>query len=57
MTVYKVTVKSSFFIDADSMKEAKEVADSAVAKLPNAEVNIKATKMMATEFDNRAEIA
>lgn len=57
MTVYKATVKSIFYVDADSMVEAKEIVDKAVASLPNAECNIRATKMLATDFGNRKSIA
>lgn len=57
MTVYKATVKSFFYVDAESMAEAKEIVDKAVTNLPNAECNIKATKMMTADFGNRKGLA
>lgn len=56
MTVYKVTVKSTFFAEAESIAEAKGIVDKAVAHLPNAECNIKATKILAKEFGSRGEL-
>ena len=57
MTIYKATAKSFFYVDAESMTETKEIVNKAVENLPNAECNIKATKMLAADFGNRKGIA
>ena len=49
MTIYKVTVKSTFHVEANSMADAKRIVDVAVKMLPLSEVNIKATKKIAME--------
>lgn len=48
MTVFKATVKSTFYVEADKFHEAKAIVDKAVSKLPNFECNIKATKRVNT---------
>ncbi len=49
MTIFKVTVKSSFHVEANTMADAKRIVDIAIEPLPASEVNIKATKKIAME--------
>ncbi len=44
MTIFKVTIKSSFFVEADSIFEASATINEVISDLPNANVNIKVTK-------------
>lgn len=45
MTVFRVKVKSTFYVEADKLHEAKTIVNKAVSKLPNFEFNISRTKM------------
>ncbi len=48
MTVFKVTVKSTFYLEAEHVPAAKKIVESALQKLPNFEFSLKATKRVNT---------
>jgi len=50
MTIYKAKIKSEFYVEADSMPEAKRKVDAAMQKIPSWECNIKATKRTPVDF-------
>ena len=53
MTIYKVTVKATFYVEANSMHQAAEQVNLVAAKVPNADINLKATKLRATDLARR----
>lgn len=49
MTIFKATVKASFYVEADTISQAAERVNRVIGQMPNADCNIKATKLTAEQ--------